>query len=491
MQFLICYIVISNGMMMKIPVSLNTWFAQGLPEGGRFYLVGGSVRDLLIDAEPKDLDLVCKDAKKLAASIARRKNAALVMMGKKANEPCYRVVDREVPGNFLDIAEMRGDTIEEDLGRRDFTINAMAISLHTDCTTGDLLDPFDGKRDIQQKIIRMVSEEAFVSDPLRILRAFRFAAALTFTIEEQTLKAMQDNAPLLKQVSVERIMAELQAILLTTDSSTWFRQMDEMGLLEIILPEILPMKDCQQNWYHHKDVWEHSLLVMEYVEKVLSDLSCFGNVSGRVADLLDEEKTAFLKLAGLLHDIGKPSTGGLKPGTSRIIFYGHDKAGAEIMKAVTARLKLSSRAGDFLVTLVAEHLRPLSLSSPKARPAARMRWFRKLKDNAVPALILSIADVMSSLGPESGDDYRDHFVTWAMESIAEYFESIKSVLESPLLINGDDLIAMGMKPGIALGNLLYRLRFAQDMGRITSREEALELAVDMIARQAEKSETKD
>ncbi|MBI5632159.1 MAG: HD domain-containing protein [Nitrospirae bacterium] len=470
---------------MLMPVSLRRWFENGLPEGD-VYLVGGTVRDLLMNADPKDLDLVCRDAKKLAMSVARLKNAALVMMEKKPEEPCYRVVDRDDPGNFLDITEMRGETIGEDLGQRDFTINAMAISLYADGTTGDLLDPFDGKRDIQQNVIRMVSKEAFVSDPLRILRAFRFAAALTFTIEGQTLKAMQANAPLLKQVSVERIMAELQAILLTADSSRWFRQMDGMGILEIILPEILLMKGCQQNWYHHKDVWEHSLLVMEQVEVILSDLSCFGNVSGRVADLLDEEKTVFLKLAGLLHDVGKPSTGGTTPGTSRIIFYGHDKAGAEIMKAVAARLKLSSRAGDFLVGLVAEHLRPLALSSPKAKPAARMRWFRKLKDNAVPALILSIADVMSSLGPESGDDYREHFVAWATESIAEYFVSIKPVLESPLLINGNDLIRMGMQPGIVLGRMLYRLRFAQDLGKINSRGEALKLAGDMITRQAEK-----
>ncbi len=468
---------------MKIPDSIKKWFTQDLPEDGRLYLVGGTVRDLLMNAVPKDADLVCKDAKKLAASIARRKNDALVMMEKKPDEPCYRVVDREDPGNFLDLSEMWGETIEEDLGRRDFTINAMAIRLRDDNDAGDLLDPFDGSGDIRQKIVRMVAKEAFVSDPLRILRAFRFAAVLGFAIEEQTLKAMQANAPLLKQVSVERIMAELQAILLTSNSTAWFRQMDEMGIIEIILPEILLMKGCQQNWYHHKDVWEHSLLVMEQVEKILSDLSCFGDVSGSIRELLDEEKTAFLKLAGLLHDIGKPSTGGLKPGTSRIIFYGHDKAGAEIMKAVAERLKLSCRSRDFLVGLVAEHLRPLALSSPKATTAARTRWFRKMKDDAVPALILSIADVMSSLGPESGDDYREHFVAWATESIKEYFGSIKPVLESPLLINGDDLIALGMKPGIALGNLLYRLRFAQDMGRISSREEALKLAVDMIARQ--------
>ncbi len=459
-----------------------------MPEGGQCYLVGGTVRDLLMNAAPKDLDLVCKNAKNLAVCIAKQKNAALVMMEKKADEPCYRVVDRGNPDECLDMAEMRGGTIEEDLGRRDFTINAMAIKLLDDGTAGELLDPFHGCEDIQQKTIRVVSKEAFVSDPLRILRAFRFAAALGFDIEEQTLKAMKNNAAFLKQVSVERIMAELKHILLTLNSSAWFRQMDEMGILEVIFPDILPMKSCEQNWYHHKDVWEHSLLVMEQVEEILYDFSRFGDARARIADLLDDEQTVLLKLAGLLHDIGKPLTGGIKPGTNRIIFYGHDKAGAEIMKEMAGRLKLSSGSKDFLVRIIAEHLRPLALSSPKATNAARMRWFRKMRDDAAPALILSMADVMSSLGPESGEEYREHFMAWAVESMQDYFSSLKPKLEAPLLINGNDLISMGMQPGIALGRILYRLRFAQDLGKVTSREEALELAADMISRQAERSQ---
>lgn len=474
-----------------------------MPEGGQLYLVGGTVRDLVMHADPKDLDLVCRDAKKLALSVAQRKNASLVMMEKKTDEhstgfipsptrgdkpcggeckPCYRVVDRGHPDDFLDIAEMRGDTIEEDLSHRDFTINAMAIGLHHDATVGELLDPFNGCRDIQQKTIRMVNKEAFASDPLRIIRAFRFAAALAFVIEEPTLKELQSNAALLRQVSVERIMTELQGILRRSKSSVWFRQMDDLGILEVIFPEILPMKGCQQNWYHHKDVWEHSLLVMEQVEEILFDLSRFGEASVEIADLLDDEKTVFLKLAGLLHDIGKPSTRGIKPATDRIIFYGHDKAGAEIIKEMAKRLKLSCRSTDSLVRLIAEHLRPLALSSPKAKAAARMRWFRKMRDASVSALILAMADVMSSLGPESGEDYRKHFMAWAVGSVQEYFASIKPQLESPLLINGDDLISMGMKPGIALGRLLYRLRFAQDLGKITSRQEALQFAGDLIIR---------
>ncbi len=451
-----------------------------MPEGGQLYLVGGTVRDLFLRGTPKDIDFVCKDAKKRAVSIAQQMNASLVMMEKKADEPCYRVVDRDHPDQFLDIAEMRGDTIEEDLRRRDFTINAMAIRLHDDGSAGELIDPFHGHQDIQRKIVRMVSKEAFVSDPLRILRAFRFAAAQGFAIDEPTLKALQSNLALLKQVSVERIMAELKCILLTSNSSAWFRQMDDLGILEIIFPEILPMKACEQNWYHHKDVWEHSLLVMEQVEQILSDLSLFGEASATIADLLDDETTVFLKLAGLLHDIGKPATKGIKPESSRIIFYGHDKTGAEIMKDMAGRLKLSCRSKDFLVRIVSEHLRPLALSLPKATHAARMRWFRRMRDDSVPALILAMADVMSSQGPESGEEYLEHFMVWVAESIREYFDSIKPALESPLLINGNDLIAMGMKPGIALGNILYRLRFAQDLGRITSRQEALEAAQEMV-----------
>ncbi|MDP2157826.1 MAG: HD domain-containing protein [Nitrospirota bacterium] len=473
-------IVISKGTKMIIPVSLIRWFERGMPEGGRLYLVGGTVRDLLMNSEPKDLDLVCKDAKKLAAGVARQKHAALVMMEKKADDPCYRVVDRDNPDEFLDIAEMRGDTIQDDLSHRDFTINALAIKLRDDGSAGELLDPFYGRKDIQQKIVRMVSKEAFVSDPLRILRAFRFAAALGFAVDGPTLKALQSNSALLKQVSVERIMAELKCILLTSNSSAWFRQMDDLGILEIIFPEILPMKGCEQNWYHHKDVWEHSLLVMEQVERILSDLFLFGEASAAIAELLDEEKTVFLKLAGLLHDIGKPATKGIKPETRRIIFYGHDKAGAEIIKEMAVRLKLSCRSKDLLVRIVSEHLRPLALSLPKATHSARMRWFRRMRDDSVPALILAMADVMSSQGPESGEDYREHFMVWAAESIQEYFNSIKPVLESPLLINGDDLISMGVEPGIALGNLLYRLRFAQDLGKITSRQEALEAAKEMV-----------
>jgi putative nucleotidyltransferase with HDIG domain len=330
----------------------------------------------------------------------------------------------------------------------------------------------------------MVSDHTLVSDPLRILRAIRHAALLDFSIEEKTLREMHSKAGMLTGVSAERIMVELLLILGAERSSCYFRKMDELGILEVLFPEIVPMKACGQNGYHHKDVWGHSILVMENTEHILHDLpGYFGGVSGPVAENLSAGRTPLLKLASLLHDVGKPATQGVRP-DSRITFYGHDKAGADMVRGISERLRMPNWSRDFVVRLVAEHLRLLVLSSPGTRRSAVLRWFRKIRDDAVPVLILGMADVMGSLGPESGDTYRESVIAWAAAGMHDYFSSIKQKIEAPLLVSGDDLIAMGMEPGIALGNLLYRLRFAQDIGKIADREEALCAAREMIRRRS-------
>ena len=153
------------------PVSLKSWLSCNVATSQPLYLVGGTVRDLLLGDQPKDIDLVCRNAKDFAYRLGRCKNAAVVPMEKKPDEPCYRVIDRAHPDNFLDIAEMRGPTIYDDLGRRDFTINAIASEVREDGTIGPLLDPFSGAVDIERKTIKMTGYGSFVSDPLRILRA--------------------------------------------------------------------------------------------------------------------------------------------------------------------------------------------------------------------------------------------------------------------------------------------------------------------------------
>jgi poly(A) polymerase len=460
---------------------LRGWIEPNDVRGRSIYLVGGTVRDLLLGLAPKDLDLVCRNAKDLGSCIARRRNAALVPMEKIPDEPCYRVVDRADPERYLDIAEMRGETIYDDLARRDFTINAIALELKEDGTTGDFIDPFHGKEDMDRKVIRMVNDLSLLSDPLRVLRGLRLASALGFAVEEATLKEMEARAGLLRDVSSERIMTELLLILKSPRSAISFREMDLLGGLEAIFPEIVPMKECEQNGYHHKDVWGHSLLVMEHTEHILNRLAeYFGDHAAKVAENLGEERRSLLKLTALLHDVGKPLTRGMKTETGRITFHGHDKEGSIVAERIADRLKMSNRQRTFITRIIAEHLKPLSHASPRARTAARLRWFRRMRDDSVPAVILSMADVMSSLGPESGEEYRMDFISRAVELVTSYFESVKPRIEAPLLINGGDLISMGMKPGIALGNLLYKIRFAQDMGKITTREEALQAARELV-----------
>ncbi|RJQ47405.1 MAG: CCA tRNA nucleotidyltransferase [Nitrospiraceae bacterium] len=466
-------------------LSLKDWLSCKNINITEWYLVGGTVRDLLLGSSPKDIDLVCKGAKKCAQAIAQCNNAALVHMEKKPGEPCYRVVDREDSDNYIDIAEMRGETIYDDLSQRDFTIDAIAAVVNENSSAGLIIDPLKGQEDIKAKIIRQTSEKSIVSDPLRILRAFRLSASLGFTIEEQTAHEMKKRAVMLKDVSSERIMTELLLILRTPHSSDFFRQMDRLGMLEVIFPEIRAMKDCPRNGFHHKDVWEHSFLVMEYAEHIIGNLpSHFREWSSDIQQYLNRSnRLPLLKLIALLHDIGKPSTKSINPDSGKITFYGHDAAGAGMIDSVAGRLKVSSRDRDFMVLLTAEHLHVPGIVSENTCSATRTRWYRKMGDDSTAAIILGMSDVMGSQGIDSTQKYRERFVSRAQQCVIDYYENLKGKIESPNLVSGKDIIILGMEPGPEMGIILERIRAAQDSGEISSREEALELAKKMISLQ--------
>jgi putative nucleotidyltransferase with HDIG domain len=322
----------------------------------------------------------------------------------------------------------------------------------------------------------MTHPQAFDNDPLRILRAFRFAADLGFTIDAETLDAMKHAVPSLAQVSVERIMNELLLTFGTPEASSAVAALDRYGILDSVFPEIIMMKGCDQNGYHHKDVWGHSLLVVERLEDILDNSAdYFDDAAAVFRNLEADARLPLLKLAALLHDVGKPGTKGLNQETGRITFKKHDKAGAEHVDRIAERMKLSGQARTFLVRMVLEHLQPIFLSAASVSPAARMRWFRQMGDDAVPALILSMADVMSSRGPLSGEEYRSGFVAWCRQQINDYYVSVKTILARPVLITGHDLMALGMTPGPEIGRVLGQVREAQDTGDISSRDEALTL----------------
>ncbi len=286
------------------------------------------------------------------------------------------------------------------------------------------------------------------------------------------------------------------------------------------------MKGCSQNAFHHKDVWEHSLLSMRNCEDILNGLpAVFGKLSvchpefisgsqtipglgdpetmlkqvqhmvrddvgddrdvlfsdGIAANLGRNNRLPLTKLAALLHDVGKPACREVNPDTGRITFYGHDEKGAGLMDEIAERLKMSNRDRDFLNLLIAEHLHVLSLAKHGVKPATKMRWFRKMKDDAIPSVIVAMADVKSTLGPDSITEEREDFLRWSKETIKDYYEVIRKRLERRDLITGRDLITLGMEPGPEMGRILEQIRSAQDTGEVNNGEEAMSMARDLLS----------
>ena len=442
------------------------------------YLVGGAVRDHLLGRKPRDIDLVCDGAKDFAQRLAETRSATVVPFEKKAGEPCYRVVDSHHVDDFLDIAQMRGKNIDTDLSCRDFTVNAIAIKLNPCGLLGETIDPIDGVSDLKQRIIKITGHQVFDHDPLRILRAIRFSAELAFEIAGDLQTKMETAADTLNKVAQERILAELLKIFTTPQSATFVRLMDNLKILEVVFPEILPMKGCIQNSFHHLDVWQHSIAVYENCETVINCLKKFFDPKSNQVqnNLAAGNRLPLLKLAALLHDVGKPATRNINIDTGRITFYGHDKKGEAIAGKIAKRLRMSNKDQIFIKTLIAEHLHVLNLSRNEVQPKTRMRWFRKLKDDSIPLIILGMADIKGTLGPSSKETERNMHLKWSKKTVADYYTTIKKQLERKNLIGGKDLIALGLSPGPEIGRIIKEVREAQDEGTIKNRQEALLLA---------------
>jgi len=449
-----------------------------------FYLVGGAVRDREMSRPVTDIDLVCQNAQQVAEELAVEENVTIVRFLKNPDVPCYRIVNRSNTDDHIDISEMQGGSIRADLARRDFTINAMAMPVLQDGPTDEIIDPFGGISDIEKKRIRVTGTDAFTDDPLRMLRAVRFCAELGFMLSRETDTLIRRDAPLISKIPGERIWAELRRIFQDKDSRTFIRLMDKLTLLPAVFPEITAMKTCPQNAHHHLDVWPHSLAVLAYCEEMINAPAGRFAQSAELIEthLAENDRAALLKLAALLHDVGKPSTRGVNDATGRITFYGHDKAGAGMVTDIARRLRLSKTERKYLVSLVAEHLHILSLAMPSVKTSTRMRLFRKLKEDAISLIIHGAADVLATRGPQSSPAYRTAYLDWAGATLAAFNGTILprfSPDKTP--IRGKDLISLGISSGPDMGEILSQIRQAWDDGDIQDHADALDLAGKLIS----------
>lgn len=440
------------------------------------YLVGGTVRDALRGGTEAvaDVDLaLAGDAPAFGRELADAIGGAYVPLAEERGTVRVVAPDR----TCFDITAF-GGSIEADLRRRDFTINALAFGP----LQGEpaLIDPTGGRADLSAGVVRAVSARALADDPLRALRAFRFAAALGFAIEPATLTLVRDRAPATASAAPERIARELFLLLAAPRAAGCVRVADAVGVLPAVLPETLPMRGVTQNEYHHLDVWAHSLETVATLERVLADLPAIaGAHTGRVEVFLGEEpvegrpRVALLKLAALLHDVGKPPARAEDEG--RVTFYTHARLGARIASETAERLRLSSRETAELAAYVDRHMVPADLEASRPLSDKRLfRFFRRNGEAGVALLLLAVADGMATRGPASDPVRTGRLVAFAAGLIAEYYERVGPRLDTPPVITGRDLIAeFDLPPGPLLGRLLDEVRERQLASELVSRDAAL------------------
>jgi len=459
------------------------------------FLVGGTVRDLLIRGLVQDVDVVVRGSAAEAARIlASRLQGTCFQM--HPDPLTFRTVADNSALPHVDLLELKGgdepseDLVARDLSRRDFTINAMAaklLSLTPDQAGLQLLDPCGGSKDLAAGIVRPVSDTALSDDPVRMLRCFRLAAELGFEIAPEALQAVARHHARIHDCASERIRDELLLLLDVTPCLHYLELALRAGLLHEIIPELAAMRGVRQDGYHHLDVHDHTIEALRQLEQLLADSqSEAGCLIGRdlmakarahLADAVQAGVTrkALLKLGALLHDIAKPQTRTVEA-DGRTRFIGHNSLGAEAAREVGRRLRLGRRATEMLAKMVREHMRPGVLAS-ELSPTERAinRFLSQMADLAVEVLLLELSDRLASRGPATRRVSVEKHAQFTESLLATYFQRLGQS-GPPRLLDGNEVMArFRIRPGPLVGHLLAIVLEAQQEGRITTKEAALAL----------------
>jgi poly(A) polymerase len=460
-----------------VSVALDT--AREVLADVRAWVVGGALRDRFLGRATDDIDLVVDgDVEAAARALARGRGTAFALSDAFG---AWRVVPHGRAWQ-ADLTPLRGGSIDADLRLRDFTLNAMAEPL----SGGELIDPLGGASDAERRVLRMASAQAFADDPLRSLRLARMACELDLAPTHATVAAAAAHAHSLPAVSAERVFAELKRIVASPDPRRGVTLMDDLGLTAVVLPELEALRGVEQNPYHHLDVYDHSLAVLdETIALEAEPAASLGPESAQaVADLLAEPladeltRGAALRFGALLHDAGKPATRGLRP-DGRVTFIGHDVVGADLAHEVLGRLRASEKLRAHVADLARHHLRLgfLVHEAPLSRRSV-YRYLATCGAVAVDVTLLSVADRLATKG-------RD-----ADAAIARHLDLARDVLREALrwrtvgppqpLLAGDELAReLGIAPGPEIGRLLAALAEAQFAGEVRTREEALAAAREL------------
>lgn len=478
-----------------------------LPDHPPVYLVGGAVRDLLLQRPTHDLDFVLTgDVLRTARRVANAVGGAFYPLD-EARETGRVLVDAGGRRQVLDFAALRGPDLESDLRARDFTVNAMALEIRS---PQSLIDPLGGAADLRQGLLRACAPTSFQDDPVRILRAVRLALALNLHIIPETREWMRASLQGLERVSPERMRGEIFRILDGRQPAAGIRALDMLGALAYILPDLETMRGVTQSAPHISDVWDHTLNVVQNLGNVLGVLGlehdpdavvswALGMVSvrlGRYRQALHEHMQAALNpdrshrsllfLAALYHDAGKPATRTVEPG-GRVRFLEHEDVSEELARTRGQAFRLSNLEIERLRTIVRGHMRPLLLAQGENLPSRRAvyRFFRDTGAAGVDICLLSLADVLATYGPTLPREVWMRHLDVVRSLLDAWWENTGEHIAPPALVSGHELIReFRLKPGPLVGQMLEAIREAQAAGEVKEREQALAVARRVMNEQA-------
>ncbi len=454
---------------MSIPKEIENIVGKLKKNGFQSYIVGGCVRDILRKEKPKDWDIATNAKPEEIAGIFKKhyinNNFGTVTVLTDSKEESLKEVEITPYRTEEQYSDKRhpdkihwAETIEEDLSRRDFTVNAIAAEI-SKSKIKEIVDPFDGQKDLKKKLIKAVGkpEERFSEDALRMMRAVRFATVMGFDIEKKTFKAIKDNSDLLKEISNERIRDELVKIITAEKAAEGIELLRELDLLKYILPELLEGYKISQNKHHVYDVYEHSLRSLRYAA--------------------EQGYNKYVRFAALLHDIGKPRS---KEGEGEdATFYNHEMIGGKMAHKILTRLRFSKKDIKKIRKLVRYHLfyyHPDEVGESSVRKLVRQVGPENLEE----LIQVRKCDRIGSGCPKA-EPYKLRHLKYVIDKVSQDPISTKM-----LELSGDDIMKIiGIKPGPKVGQVLdILLGFVLDDPKKNKRE-ILEKEVKKIAKLSE------
>ncbi len=460
------------------------------------YLVGGAVRDALLEQPLHDLDFVMADEPiKLAKRLARRLKAGFFVLDDERHTARVVYHDQDHREFPLDFVQFTGQSLVEDLHNRDFTINAMALAL--DALT-EVIDPLDGQADLLQGVLRLCSAHALTDDPVRVLRGVRLAQQFGLAYRPGLEAAMQAAAVDLPRTSYERQRDEFFRLLAGPSPADGLRDCQRLGIFDTLIPPVVDLVSIPASPPHQFPLFEHTLRTVQAYHHLLGTLAGDGDAldeggwltaeaqdvlgvfSDAISAYFKEEitpgrsKKALALLAALLHDIGKPLT--VKTGDDgRLHFDRHASVAADLAHKAAKRLQLSNAEGDWLRRVVRDHMRLLPFLESGLLPDRRLlyRFFKGSGDAGVAIVLHALADTLATYGTDLARERWGNALYVARAYLSAWWEHHEAIVSPAPLLDGHDLQRkFGLKPGKRLGWLRRQLIEEQASGVISTTEEA-------------------